>query len=234
MRRHLELYSRHQVFLNYPFDDGFAQLEDALHFPVIAANMLPLCARDLTVPDRPRLELLVHAISNCHYSLHELSRSTGQGEGNLARMNMPLEMGMAMFHALHTQRQQHRCAFFVPTPHDFSRFASDLAGLDPKVHNNDEDVLVGSVYEWLRDVVPTTVFNSQPTVDVVARYHSYRDQLRKINGSNNGFPSHDERRELMYCVCEEDAWWDWRANKAGQEEFPSIPLSWKPKRKSKP
>ena len=228
MRKHLEQYSRYQVFLNYPFDGAFAPLEDALHFPIVAANLLPLCAKDLTSPDRPRLDMLVNAISNCHYSLHELSRSKGEGSENFARMNMPIETGMAMFHALHTQRRDHRCAFFVPEPHDYQRFASDLAGLDPKCHNNDESALVNAVYEWLRDVVPSTIFNSQPPKTVVDRYFVYKDRLVKINGSGkNGYPSHEERRELMYQVCEEVNWWDWRAATFGREEFPSVPILWK-------
>jgi len=138
--------------MNYPFDGQFAPLEDALHFPIVAANLLPLCAKDLSTPDRPRLDMLVNAISNCHYSLHELSRAKGEGDANFARMNMSIETGMAMFHALHTQRRDHRCAFFVPGLYDYQKFASDLAGLGPKCHNNDEDTLVRSVYEWLRDV----------------------------------------------------------------------------------
>jgi hypothetical protein len=228
MRKNLEYYTRHQVFLNYPFDGEFAQLEDALQFPIVAGNLLPLCAKDLSTPDRPRLDMLVAAISNCHYSLHELSRSEGEGNENFARMNMPIETGMAMFHALHTQRRDHRCAFFVPTPHDYQKFASDLAGLDPKCHNNDEDLLVRLVYEWLRDVVPSTIFNLQPTKSVVDRYHVYKDRLGNVSGSGtNDIPSHEERRELMYQVCQEVNWWDWRSATFGREEFPVVPLLWK-------
>src|SRR5258708_5085657 len=128
MRRNLSAYTNCQVFLNHPFDREFAPLADAMNFAVVAGGMLPLCAYDLTTPDRPRLELLVDAIRNCHYSAHDFSRSTGGGTSNFARMNMPIEMGMALFHALHTQRHEHRCAFFVPTAHDYQAFASDLAG----------------------------------------------------------------------------------------------------------
>ncbi len=228
MRKHLEHYTRYQVFLNYPFDDEFSHLEDALHFPIISGNLLPLCAKDLSTPDRPRLDMLVTAISNCHYSLHELSRSKGTGDDNYARMNMPIETGMAMFHALHTQRQDHRCAFFVTTPHDYHKFASDLAGLDPKCHNNDEEMLVRLVYEWLRDVVPSTVFNLQPTKSVIELYFVYKDRLLNVNGSgHDGTVSHEERRELMYQVCAEAKWWDWRSATFGREEFPVVPILWK-------
>ena len=88
--------------------------------------------------------MLVNAIANCDYSVHELSRSKGEGEENFARMNMPFETGMAIFHALHTQRPSHRCAFFVDAPHDYKKFVSDLAGLDPKCYNDDRQ-LVGLV-----------------------------------------------------------------------------------------
>jgi len=228
MRKNFEYYARHQVFLNYPFDEEFAHLEDALQFPIVAGNLLPLCAKDLSTPDRPRLVMLVSAISNCHYSIHDLSRSKGDGFDNFGRLNMPLETGMAMFHALHTQHRDHRCAFFVPTPHDYQRFASDLAGLDPKCYHNDESILVRLVYEWLRDVVPPTIFNLQPTKSVFDLYHAYKERLASINGSgNNNTPSHEERRELMYQICQEVKWWDWRAATFGREEFPIVPILWK-------
>jgi len=129
VRRNLVAYGSCQVFLNYPFDTAFAPLADAMAFAVIAGGLLPVCALDFTVPDRPRLDMLVEAILNCHYSAHDFSRFTGEGLENLSRMNMPIEMGMALFYALHTQRRDHRCAFFVPTAHAYTAFASDLAGL---------------------------------------------------------------------------------------------------------
>jgi hypothetical protein len=140
-------------------------------------------------------------------------------------MNMPLETGMAMFHALHTQLREHRCAFFVPSLHDYQRFASDLAGLDPVCHYGDEKILVKAVYEWLRNVVPSTIFNSQSLSDVLKRYEAYKRRSRGIRGSGNaGKPSHEEKRELMYRVCEEVQWWDWRAAAFGREEFPAVSL----------
>ena len=96
MRRNLEAYKNFQVFLNYPFDEGFAGLADAMSFAVVAGGLLPLCAYDLTTPDRPRLEMLVEAIRCCHYSAHDFSRSEGDGPRNFSRMNMPIEMGMAL------------------------------------------------------------------------------------------------------------------------------------------
>ena len=228
MRRNLAAYSNFQVFLNYPFDDGFAELADAMSFAVVASGLLPVCAFDLTAPDRPRLEMLVEAIKHCHYSAHDFSRPRGQGPNNFARMNMPLEMGMALFHALHTQRSSHRCVFFVPTPHDYREYASDLAGLDPRVHNNDAPRLLSDMYEWLRGVVPGAIFNSQPTIDILELFEAFKERRDRIRGGGvDGRPSHDEAREVMYQVCDDAGWWDWRGDKMGQEEFPRVPIAFR-------
>lgn len=226
MRRNIAAYDICQVFLNYPFDPEFSKLANAMSFAVVAGGLIPLCARDLTSPDSPRLEMLVDAISNCHYSAHDFSRFTGEGSRNLARMNMPIEMGMAVFYAIKSQRQNHRCAFFVPTAHDYQAFASDLAGLDPKCHNNDEVRILVEMYEWLRNVVPPALFNTQPTADVVAKFQEFKQRLLNVNGSGEeNSPSHEETRELMYQVCAECSWWDWRETRMGKEEFPAIPIS---------
>ena len=75
MRRNLEPYRNFQVFLNYPFDEEFSALADAMSFAVVAGGLLPVCAYDLTTPDRPRLETLVEAIRCCHNPAHDFSRS---------------------------------------------------------------------------------------------------------------------------------------------------------------
>jgi hypothetical protein len=228
MRRNLAAYTTCQVFLNYPFDEAFEVLADAMSFAVVAGGLLPVCAYDLTAPDKPRLEILIDAIHSCHYSAHDLSRSRGQGPDNFARMNMPVEMGMALFHALHTQRRDHRCLFFVSSAHEYKAFASDLAGLDPRLHNGDEIRLLTDMYEWLRGVVPPSLFNAQPAVEVVDKFIEFKTRLKSIRGSGTGGrPSHDESREVMYRLCQEAGWWDWRASRMGKDEFPLVPIAFK-------
>lgn len=186
MRRNLAAYSACQVFLNYPFDPAFAEMANAMSFAVVAGGLLPVCAYDLSIPDKPRLEMLVDAIRSCHYSAHDLSRTTGEGLQNFARMNMPVEMGMALFHALNTQRREHRCLFFVPEAHGYKGFVSDLAGLDPRVHNNDPTRILIDTYEWLRNVVPSALFNSQATIEIIDKFAEFKNGVAKIRGSADG------------------------------------------------
>jgi hypothetical protein len=218
----------HQVFLNHPFEDAFDPLANAMHFAIVASNLIPICAKDLSSPDRPRLDMLVSSIINCQYSIHDFSKLKGEGEQNFARLNMSLEMGMALFHALQTQRVQHRCAFFVSTPHDYRIAASDLAGLDPIFYDGNDLSLVAGVYEWLRDVVRNPLTTPLPTNDIKERYNDFKIRTEKVAGSGkNGHLSHNESQELMFQICSEHKLWDWRENKAGQIAFPEVPLSWK-------
>src|SRR5687768_9968407 len=106
--RVLASFKHHQVFLNYPFDPDFASVAEALNFAVVAAGLMPVCALDHSAPDRLRLDMLIEAISSCHYSAHDLSRAKGKGEQNFARMNMPIEMGLALYPALTSQRSEQR------------------------------------------------------------------------------------------------------------------------------
>jgi hypothetical protein len=199
-----------------------------MHFALVAGGLVPVCAQDLSTPDRPRLDMLVDAIVNCQYSLHDLSKVKGEGLDNYARFNMPIEMGMALFHALQTQRAIHRCAFFIEIPHGHIVPASDLAGLDPKCYDSDPSKLVALVYDWLRSVVTEQLFNNVPTVQVQAKFKEFQKALKKIHGSGSkGRPNHNEAQELMYQLCGKYGWWDWRANKAGKIAFPPLPLSWK-------
>jgi len=225
MRTNLAACTQFQVFLNYPFDSGFEGMSRAMHFGVIAAGLVPICAKDLSVPDRPRLEILTEALQHSQYSAHDLSRCRGEGEENLARFNVPLEMGMALGQAFMNKKSGHRCAVFVPSPHLYKTFNSDLAGLDPICHHDDEHSLVAGIYEWLRNMVGSKLLNKQPTVSIVEKYSEFELKLAKLRGSeHDGRPSHDESQELMYRLCAEYGWWDWRAHRGGLEEFPVLDI----------
>lgn len=226
--RDLRLLKSYQVFLNYPFDDGFREMALSMHFAVVAANRIPVCAKDLSLPDRVRVDMLVKAISSCQYSAHDLSKGKGEGENNYARLNMSIEFGMALFHDLITEGAAHRCAFFVASPHEYQAYASDLSGLDPQFHENGDLNMVKLVYDWLLFVDPTLKATQPPTADVIIKYTMFKEELKKINGSGkDGQPAHDEAQELMYQLCDTDGWWEWRKNPLGLRELPKLPLSFK-------
>lgn len=228
MRTSLNAYKEFQVFLNYPYDEAFAPFARAMHFAVVAGGHIPVCAQDFISPDKPRLETIVEAIVNCSFSVHDLSRGRGEGPEGYARLNMPLEVGMALFHAVYTQRTTHRCAFFTPVANEFRIFISDLAGLDPSVYGDEPANLAAAVYDWLRTKANPNLFTDVPTADVKEAFQYYETLHARLKGSGDGAcPVHDESQELMFQVCTVYEWWDWRNNKGGTLAFPSRKLSWK-------
>jgi hypothetical protein len=209
--------------MNYPYDDAFKPFESALTFGITAAGLVPVCGLDISAPDTLRLDAIGEAINNCYYSVHDLSRQK--------RMNMPYELGMATLrHARETQRGGHRCGIFVSSPHDYKKYLSDLAGLDLVCYNGDSEQLLIAVYEWLRDVVavPKAYMLSQPTSEVIKAFAEFSSFCGKVVlAGSRPHLGHRETREVMYRVCGNRGWWDWRGNRHGRDQFPEIPLQWK-------
>ncbi|WDD97189.1 hypothetical protein [Thalassomonas actiniarum] len=225
-QRDLSQFSKYQVFLNFPYDDSYLPLATAMQFGVVAAGLIPVCAKDFIIPDQPRLNMLVNAINNCEYSVHDLSYSRGEGAMNFSRMNMPIESGMALFRSLSTQRREHKCTFFVSSQNEYKEYASDLAGLDFDCHKNDDSTLLQHLFDWLRGVVPEHFSNPISTLEVIEKYNEYRSDLKQINGSSSsGAPTHHEAREFMYQFCEKYKLWDFRLSRIGRDAFPVLPLS---------
>jgi len=94
---------------------------------------------------------ITRAIFASKYSIHDLTRCKGEGDANLARFNMPLELGIAMARRYSARREadRHDWLVMVPTGHQYGRFISDLAGFDPVTHNGSDRGFVVAVMTWL-------------------------------------------------------------------------------------
>jgi len=70
---------------------------------------------------------------------------------NLARFNMPLELGMAMSQRFSgkSKRDSHDWLVLVPKGHIYKRFLSDLAGYDPVEYDGTAATVVPAVMSWL-------------------------------------------------------------------------------------
>lgn len=83
------------VFINCPFDHEFRDLLLAIVFSVASHGFVPRSARESEGTAEPRMSRILKTLSECKYSIHDLSRFSGEGVDNLSRFNMPLELGMA-------------------------------------------------------------------------------------------------------------------------------------------
>jgi hypothetical protein len=168
------------VFINCPFDVSFKPIFNALIFSTICCGFIPRCAIESGSASVPRMDRIVSAIKSSKYSIHDLSRCTGEGEANFARFNMPLELGMAMAQRFGRNHRlaQHDWLMLVPRGHSYKRFISDLAGFDPVEYDTDVETVIPATMAWLAtrpDAVETPT--PQAVLDVLPQFHDAHDSL---------------------------------------------------------
>ncbi|MDX1984243.1 MAG: hypothetical protein SFV51_28465 [Bryobacteraceae bacterium] len=136
------------VFINCPFDEEYAPLLDAMIMAVVCCGFIPRSSIESGDVAEPRMNRVMRAVFGSRYSIHDLSRCKGEGVGNLARFNMPLELGVAMARRYLDDRQ-HDWLALVPDRVDYGSFASDLAGFDLMRHNGTVFGVVTATMAWL-------------------------------------------------------------------------------------
>jgi hypothetical protein len=175
---HLALDSHKSVFINCPFDSEYASLFDAIVFAVVCCGFMPRCALESGTVSEPRVARIVRALVGSKYSIHDLSRCTGEGAENIARFNMPLELGMAMARRFIDPASDHDWLVLVPKGHAYARFVSDLAAYDPVPHDGSTHGAVVAVMSWLAtrpDAVPTVT--PAEVLELLPTFQSRREEL---------------------------------------------------------
>ena len=124
------------VFVNCPFDADYEQRLDAVILATVCCGFYPRSAIETGRASDLRLDRIREALFSSKYSIHDLSRCRGEGKKNLARFNMPLELGMAMtlryvFEEQRDERYEHDWLVLVPSGHEYLEYVSDLGGIDP-------------------------------------------------------------------------------------------------------
>jgi hypothetical protein len=139
------------VFLNCPFDVKYAEMLRALIFAITHCGFYVRCALEEYDSSENRLGKIMDIISECRYSIHDISRTEVEKNTQLPRFNMPLELGIFLgakrFGARLQQKKQ--CLVLDSKPHRYQQFISDIAGQDIKHHNNDVRKAITCVRNWL-------------------------------------------------------------------------------------
>lgn len=146
------------VFINCPFDEEYAPLFDAVVCATVCCGFIPRSALESGTVSETRVARIVRALVGSKYSIHDLSRCTGEGSENTARFNMPLELGMAMARRFLDPSSEHDWLVLVPEGHAYGQYVSDLSAYDPVAHDGSVPGVVASVMRWQAtrpDAVPT-------------------------------------------------------------------------------
>lgn len=139
------------VFLNCPFDEGFAPLLQAIAFCVTDLGFFPRLSPANADNAASRLERIVELIRTSKYGIHDLSRCKSTAANEYARMNMPFELGMD--HACRRfGRNKHAgkaILILEASQYDYQKALSDISGWDIHDHGGDHIKAVRHVRNWL-------------------------------------------------------------------------------------
>ncbi len=139
------------VFLNWPYDQAYAPISEAIVFAIEDSGFHARSARERLDSSQVRLHKIVDLIRNTRFSIHDLSRTQLDETTDLPRFNMPLELGIDIgckaFSRVHARKS---FLIFDSKPHRFHKYLSDIGGQDIQHHGNDPKTAVARVRDWLR------------------------------------------------------------------------------------
>lgn len=143
------------VFVNCPFDSKFKALLRPLIFTILYFDFNPRIVSERSDSAEQRIEKITEFIGASKYSIHDLFRLKSQKKNELARHNMPFELGLDYgCRKFGESRFQTKKFLVLETKrYDYSKALSDLAGIDIKTHNDEPEDIIRSVRNWFVDTV---------------------------------------------------------------------------------
>jgi len=139
------------VFVNCPFDADYSEMFRAIIFAITHCGFYVRCALEESDSSVNRLAKIMDIISECRYSIHDISRTEIDPTTALPRFNMPLELGIFIGAKIFGSEghQMKQCLILDREPYRYQKYISDIAGQDIEYHNNDVRTVIRHVRNWL-------------------------------------------------------------------------------------
>ncbi len=140
------------VFINCPFDGEYLPIFRAIVFTVSVCGFVPRCSLEHDDASQVRLEKIYRLIGSSTFGIHDISRTELDGENQLPRFNMPLELGFFLGAKQFGsgRHRSKRCLILDRDRYRFQKFISDIAGQDIKAHGDSPEMVIRTVRDWLR------------------------------------------------------------------------------------
>lgn len=170
------------VFINCPFDDKYLPLFRAVIFTVHDMGFRARCALQASNAGKVRIDNIQDIISECKYSVHDLSRTELDKTHKLPRFNMPLELGIDLGCKRFGKGHEQEKVILVMDVDRFryQKFISDISGQDVYAHGGTQKQIIEVVREWLRpDLDPKKVIILSGA-EILERFQAFQKDLPSI------------------------------------------------------
>ena len=170
------------VFINCPFDDTYTPFFNAIVFAVHDIGFRPKCAREASNAGAFRLDKIMDIISECKYSIHDLSHTALDAATGLPRFNMPFELGLDLgCRRFGSSLQRGKISLVLDTEeHRYETFISDVKGQDITARGSSVLDLINVVRDWLRNELDPRVVIIPSGDNIFNRYSDFQLALPSI------------------------------------------------------
>ena len=168
------------VFLNFPFDDEYLPIRDAILFAVHDCGFIPRCALELDDSGDIRFDKILRLIRESKYGIHDICRTELDETNRLPRFNMPLELGIFLGARRFGEgdHQNKACLILDREQYRYQMFISDIAGQDIQSHDSSPSTAIRIVRNWLNT---KSRRKSLPGgTSIVDRYERFLDDLPQM------------------------------------------------------
>lgn len=170
------------IFINCPFDDKYLNLLRPLLFSLIFLGFKPLIASQSADSGELRMKKILELIKKSDHSIHDISRVKAEKPGQPFRLNMPFELGVDWGYK-HFIKPNKQLLVLVSEKYILLRALSDISGSDPAYYENDPQVLVRKVRDWIAGVYPQRKFFGAS--NVWDQYNFFYSELYKDENYSN-------------------------------------------------
>lgn len=169
------------VFINCPFDVTYKPLFWATIFTIHDCDFTARCALEEDNAGDVRIQKIIKIIDECRYGIHDISKADLDQHSQLARFNMPLELGLFLgahhFAPPKSYNKNKRSMIMDIEQYRYQMFISDLSGQDIKAHNSE----IGRVIQNIRDFLATSSRRKLAgAAYLTERYEAFQAELPAI------------------------------------------------------
>lgn len=170
---------QYNVFINCPFDKKYNNLFNGIVFAVHDCGFISRCALEIDDASQTRIEKIFQIISDCKFSIHDLSRTELDPLTKLPRFNMPLELGIflgAKYFGRGKQRDK-LCLIMDRDKYRYRKFCSDISGQDITAHNGNVEGAIKITRDWLQTALQKSNIIIPSGSAIYDRYLIFKNDL---------------------------------------------------------